>query len=517
MQCRLLLRGFLLRCFLLRCFLLLCALLATQVQAAPPRAELLPGANEGDWLLVIEADGQRRNEELSLTPLLRQFAVGRVTMSRVTTEVKSLTRWQIPLHRVAREASQVPSLSLGEEHTPPLPLSASPSSDQDLADSPTEAPRPSPVELQTSVLHQGSLYPGQPFLYQLTLWLPDNMEAPNLSEPVGPGFTIRRLGNDQWESPASPGMPGRLTRKWLLQAKAPGLHPLESPRFQGRMPGQRGASESFSARAATQFVKVDKAPAEPVASSLVLSQQFIPATGAKVGEPIIRILTLVMEGGDGNRVPQLAIPPLPAAMQARPDGEQQQERFVAKGALRFERQWRQALTADVAGDYSLPALDLPWFNTQSGQIEHALLPAQTLHFAPAPASPADEPAAAGERLLYWVLAILLLRALWQHWPRWRAFYRLQSALAQREPDSSRWALLSWADLRWGGSHLHLAHLPCHSDPAIATLLDALDRACFASPSTSGDETDWLALGKGLCAFETFAIAYSLRKLAWVRH
>lgn len=496
-----------------RWFLLLCALLATQVLAAPPRAELLPGANEGDWLLIIEADGQRRSDELSLTPLLRQFAVGRVTMSRVTTEVKSLTRWQIPLHRVAREASQVPSLSLGEEHTPPLPLSASPSSDQ--VGSPTAAPRPSPVELQTSVLHQGPLYPGQPFLYQLTLWLPDNMEAPNLSEPVGPGFTIRRLGNDQWESAASPGMPGRLTRKWLLQAKTPGLHPLESPRFQGRMPGQRGVSESFSARAATRFVKVDKAPAEPVASSLVLSQQFIPATGARVGEPIIRILTLVMEGGDGNRVPQLAMPPLPSALKTRPDGEQQEERFVAKGALRFERQWRLALTANAAGDYPLPALDLPWFNTRSGQIEHARLPAQTLHFAPAPASPADEPAAAGERLLYWVLAILLLRSLWRHWPRWRAFYRLQSALAQREADLSRWALLSWADLRWGGSHLHLAHLPCHSDPAIAALLDALDRACFAPLSASGGEPDWLALGKGLCAFETFAIAYSLRKLAWV--
>ena len=82
---------------------LLAMLLATQVQtaqvqAAPPRAELLAGENDRDWLLVIEADGELKGDELSLLPLLRQFAVGRVSISRVNTEVSGLIRWQIPLH-----------------------------------------------------------------------------------------------------------------------------------------------------------------------------------------------------------------------------------------------------------------------------------------------------------------------------------------------------------------------------------------------------------------------------------
>ncbi|MGY3943643.1 BatD family protein [Aeromonas tecta] len=476
-----------------------------QALAASPRAELLPGASEGDWLLIIEADGERRSDELNLTPLLRQFAVGRVTLSRVTTEVQSLTRWQIPLS-VARDTNQIPALTLGSEQTPPLPLP-----ERNQPDTASAAASVSPVELQASVLHQGPLYPGQPFIYQLSLWLPDNMEAPNLSEPSGSGFTIRRLGNDQWESPASPGMPGRLTRKWLLQAKETGLHPLESPRFEGTLSRARGQSDKFSARAATQFVKVDKAPLEPVASTLILRQQFSPATGARVGEPVIRTLTLVMEGGDGSRLP---MPPftVPSELRLKPDGEQQQEQFTAKGALRFERQWRQALTADAAGGYSLPAVDLPWFNTQSGRIEHARLPAQTLRFEANTEVATTSQAPHGESL-YWVLAALLLRALWQHWPRWRAFYHLQRALAAKEPDSARWALLSWSERRWGGSHLHLASLPCHGDPAIGPLLDGLDRACFSPSSAIDGEPDWLALGKGLCAYETFAIAYSLRTLA----
>lgn len=500
------------------CWLLL-ALCAMRVQAAPVEAELLPGASERDWLLVIEADGLHRDEDLNLQPLLRQFAVGRVSIQRVSAQSRSLTRWQIPLHLLDTSPRQVPSLPLGADLTPSL---AVPTRSLDGTLMPTQDPVFSPVELQARVLHEGNLYPGQPFIYELTLWLPANLEAPNLGEPITPAFTIRRLGEDRWDSPTSPGLPGRLTRKWLLQAKGPGLHPVESPRFQGRLPPQDqagatapgNAGDLLSARAATLFIKVDKAPLEPVASSLVLRQQFSPAQ-ARVGEPVIRTLTLVMEGGDGNRLPPLPAPPLPAGLSMKPDGEQQQERFVAEGALRFERQWRQALTADEAGRYVLPPQTLRWFNTQSGRIEEARLPAHPLVFtareSATPASPAP-----GVQYLYWVLLAILLRAFMRRWPRWHAFYRLQRALATGSPDEARETLLTWAVLRWDTPCLHLARLPCHRDPAMGALLDDLDRACFSPKRVPGEHLPRQALARELCTWESFAIAYGLRILAWMR-
>ncbi len=487
----------------------LLVLFAMPVQAAPPRAQLLPGQSEGSWLLVIEADGERGSDELKLTPLLRQFAVGRVSISRVSTPVTRLTRWQIPLHRVASDANQIPPLTVGAEQTPALPLTSRPPPDSQAR------PAASPIELITSVPHQGPLYPGQPFIYELSLWLPANLEAPNLGEPVGEDFIIRRLGNDQWESPASPGMPGTLTRKWLLQAKEAGLHPVESPRFQGRLPQSYGGSEALSARAATRLIKVDKAPVEPVASSLVLTEQFTPASGARTGEPMIRTLTLVMEGGDGSRMRLPPQAPLPAGLTMRPDGEQQQERFLAKGALRSEHQWRQALIAEAPGRYVLPAVELSWFNTLSGRIDHANLPPRTLVFEGSVDEEASPPLTPVGESLLWVLGALLLRGLCQHGTRWLAFWRLQRALARQEPDSARWALLGWGELRWGKACLHLSSLPCHRDPVIAPLLDALDRACFADVSRTPVQLHWSALAKGLCTRETFAIAYLLRKLACI--
>ena len=52
------------------------------------------------------------------------------------------------------------------------------------------------------------------------------------------------------------------------------------------------------------------------------------------------------------------------------------------------------------------------------------------------------------------------------------------------------------------------------DPAMGTLLDDLDRACFAAPGAASQGVDWQRLAQSLCARETFAIAYVLRKLAW---
>lgn len=494
--------------------LLLC-LLTNLALAAPPRAELLPGADSRDWLLIIEADGERQSNELAIAPLLRQFAVGKVTMSRVTTPEHSLTRWQIPLHALDTGPGVVPPLSLGPEQTPALPLPER-SQAGTLATQPDQAI--SPIELQARVLHQGPLYPGQPFIYQLSLWLPANMEAPNLTEPASDAFIIRRLGNDQWQAPAGSGLPGRLTRNWLLQAREPGLHPLMSPRFQGRLPQDNGTSDPLSARAATLFVKIDQTPQQPVASLLTLSQQLSPASGAKVGEPVIRTLTLVMEGGDGNRLslPSLTGPStLPTGMQARPDGEQQQERFLAKGVLHFERQWRQALTVTAPGDYLLPAITLPWFNTQSGRIEYARLPATPLRIEAADTSAQDGFIGPNHESLYWVVWALLLRAIWQGWPRWHAFYRVQRALQSSDANHARQALLAWASLRWQQRHAHLTGLPCRHDPALARGFAALDRACFAThqAASSDSQSVWQGLAGPLCVYETFAITYGLRRLA----
>lgn len=483
--------------------------------ALPPRAELLPGANPGDWLLIIEADGERQSSELDIAPLLRQFAVGRVTMSRVTTPVQRLTRWQIPLSHNPSSGSQeieIAPLKLGHEFTPALTLPTRPKPDHATA----QPVAHSPIEMRAALDHQGPLYPGQPVIYRLTLWLPGGMQNPALSELSSAHFTIRRLGSDEWIAPVQVGLPGRLTRSWLIQAKAPGLWYLDSPRIQGEITVPGDKPQRLSARAAPLAVRVDKAPVTPVASRLLLSQRFEPATTGVVGEPLIRTLTLTLEEGDSSQV-QLAplmAHQLPAGVQAQPDGEQQQERY-RDGKLLFERQWRQTLVVEQSGEYPLPPMTLPWFNTQTGQIEQASLPALTLTFqATANPSP-DEPGPlmAVRESLWWVVLALVLRALWRHGPRWRAFYRLQRTLGQHQPDASRSALLHWATLRRQTPYYQLGQLPGAGHNQINDVLRSLEQACFARPECC-PPMEWRSLAKTLNDHETVGMAFLIYLLAY---
>lgn len=499
----------------MRYLVLILALLAFPCWALPPRVELLPGATAADWLLIIEADGERDSRELEIAPLLRQFAVGRVTMSRVTTPVQQLTRWQIPLHLGQGHDGTadliIPSLKLGDEMTQPLHFRP-----QQVAKiAPPPAPAPAPMEMQARLLHQGPLYPGQPVIYQLTLWLPANLQHPGLSELTSPHFIIRRLGDDEWIAPAQGGLPGRLTRSWLIQAREPGHWQLESPRLQGQLPRPGDGPDRLSARAAPLQVRVDKAPATPVASALTLRQRIEPASEGLLGEPLIRILTLTLENGDSSQV-QLA--PLmasrhPDGLQAHPDGERQDERY-RDNALHIEREWRQTLSAQEAGTYLLPPIELSWFNTQTGKIERLSLPATRLSFQPTTGHEAEQSASreVAADSLWWVLLALGLRMVWRRWPRWRAFYYLQRALCLHRPDASRKALIHWASLRWQGTYYELGQLQRARHNHVGAHLEDLERVCFSSQPTD-PLPRWQQLADTLRPHETIGIAHLICLLA----
>lgn len=493
---------------------LLLALASPLGWALPPRAELLPGTGPSDWLLIIEADGERQSNELETTPLLRQFAVGRVTMSRVTTPEQQPTRWQIPLHQHTSPGSQdvvIAPLKLGHEFTPSLTL---PGKEAKSA-LPMHPAAPSPLEMQASLDHQGPIYPGQPVIYRLTLWLPASMQQPTLSEPSSAHFTIRRLGSDEWIAPVQSGLPGRLTRSWLIQAKAPGLWYLDSPRIQGQLSKPGSKPQWLSARAVPLQIRVDKAPVTPVASRLSLSQRLEPAAAGEVGEPFIRTLTLILENGDSSQVqlaPMMAHQ-LPAGVQAHPDGEQQQERY-RDDKLLFTRQWRQTLVAEQSGHYQLPPINLPWFNTQSGRIEQASLPAITLTVQATTRPQPDDPPPqhALRESLWWIMLALALRALQCNLPRWCAFYRLQRALALHQPDTSRQALQRWASLRWRRPQDQSETLSGTRHEQINKASIELERACFARP-TAGPSPEWGRLAQTLNSHETVGIAHLICLLA----
>ncbi|MGE6108984.1 hypothetical protein [Aeromonas sobria] len=465
----------------------------------PPRAEILATERPDEWRLIIEAPGRWPAGALVITPLLRQFAVGRVSLQQGMGEDGPSTRWLIPLHG---QPAPLPPLRLASWS---IPLPPFPAREADTA------PPPPRVIQRASLSHEGPLYPGQPFVYALHITLPDQIRQPGLEELAHPDFTIRRLGEDEWRPGARAGEPGELIRRWLLQARRAGDVTLTAPRLQASyLLGNQ--SQTLTGRAAPLSLHVDEAPLPLVARRLTLNQQFTRRQ-ATLGEPIIRTLRLRLEDGDGSQVslPEVHV----AGLRVQADGSQRRERFLANGRLLYEREWRQALRATQPGDYLLPEIRLPWLNTQNGRIEQLILPGQRLSFAPAPASPEASPSSSVTRipLLIWALLPLLLIPCRPRLGRWLAFYRLQQALRRGDAEGSRRALLHWRHRRWPESLspaiLWPGEIPVSAPMAAA--LDTLQAACFGTLT----HFDGAPLALGLCAYETRGIAGLLRRVAWL--
>jgi len=97
----------------------------------------------------------------------------------------------------------------------------------------------------------------------------------------------------------------------------------------------------------------------------------------KVGEPLTRTLTLQAKGTTVGQLPELNVARTGAQLKSYPDQPVLQEQKKPDGLLAF-RQEKIALIPSKAGSYVLPAIAIPWFNTQSQKMEIARLPEKTI-------------------------------------------------------------------------------------------------------------------------------------------
>lgn len=200
-----------------------------------------------------------------------------------------------------------------------------------------------------------------------------------------------------------------------------------------------------------------------------------------VGVPTTRTLTILAEGLLETQLPELA-PPQADGVRLYAD-RPELSRATGPGGLVATRVEGYAVLPQSAGETTLPAIELPWFDVERGRWQIASIAPRTLQVAPGsePAStPAPEPTSvsdaapavrAGRDAGLWpalaaILAVgwALTALLW--WRRSRqasaaappsastrpaaggAAKRLRAACAQNDPAAARAALLAWAAERF---------------------------------------------------------------------
>lgn len=271
------------------------------------------------------------------------------------------------------------------------------------------------------------------------------------------------------------------------------------------------------------------------AAKLALSESWTPATlQVASGDPLTRTLTLTAEGATVGLLPELSAGELPATeIKQYPDQPVMKEDKLGSGFSSM-RQQKTAFIATRPGSYSLPRMEIPWWNTQTDRMEIARLPERTLTVkgaVPSPATPpsvvsapagqaepavvASLPPAGGSPLSAgywpWLAGVLglgwLSTALAWWWRRRQTRDRspapvvgsseraLLDALAQacraNAAGPARRALTGWAAYRW--PDVPAAALERHCGGDLGREIGRLNRALYAADASSWNGADlWAA-------------------------
>ncbi len=96
----------------------------------------------------------------------------------------------------------------------------------------------------------------------------------------------------------------------------------------------------------------------------------------KVGEPLTRTLTIQAKGTTVSSLPELSAK-TDDNLKAYPDQPVLKEQKTGNSIIAL-REEKIALIPSKAGSYTLPAIEIPWFNTQTNKMEMATIPETTI-------------------------------------------------------------------------------------------------------------------------------------------
>jgi len=344
-------------------------------------------AVEGEYLvLTINADDDISTGKLDTSALLRDFIVGRTSVSRSTQiinfDTQKLTRWQVLLAPKRSGNLTIPPLAIDGVSSEPINL--------------TVVPVGSQTQQMQNLFIRASLsteeaYIGQLITYKVKLFLAVDLQRGVLSAPAIEGAQIKQLGEDIDTTEIFNGRRYRvIERTYGIIADQPGELTIEGANFSGDVVVQasrRGGLLSFNeskpmqAKAAKSVILINPIPIEfhgdwLVSDLVALNEDWTQEDSYELGSPITRTITLLAVNTDEMSLPELNIQ-LPNELKTYPE-KAQRKSFVRDKQIISQLTQTLAIVPTKAGNYTLPEISIPWWNPHTKQQEVAKLPARSI-------------------------------------------------------------------------------------------------------------------------------------------
>jgi hypothetical protein len=539
-----------------RWLFLLAVLACGSVQAGTVSVEADPNPVGQGESVVLNFEGKSVDGDPDFSPLKQDFDIlgtsKRSSITIINGHFSKTTTWQINVMPKRNGNVTVPPIHFGSDVTQPYTLVVN------NAPVATGKARDLFVEVKAT---PKSPYLQQQIIYKVRVYSAHDMEVTNwnLSDPktkAGDAIFVP-LGKDRlFEQNRNGHDYDVLERDFAVFPQHQGTVDFEPVVFEGQVVVAAASlydpfsSDIRSRRVQSQALTLDvKAP--PAAFT---GKHWMPATGVqlhetwsddinkmKAGEPITRTLSLLVQGQIASQLPDLPRD-LPDGLKVYPDQPVLDDQKKYEGITGL-RQEKLAIIASKGGDYTVPAVAIPWWNTEKDKLEIARLPAHTLHVAAAPgaATPpvtgtqapapgaADKPAATPPPVAAAPAPAKVTASAWPYW-RWLSFAlaaawlltilawwlsrrargggagntargrdggaaalaAIRKAAAARDAAATREALLNWGRDRWPDyPPLHLSDIALR-EGSLAAPINDLQRGLYGRAAGSWSPEGLLA-------------------------
>jgi hypothetical protein len=490
---------------------------------------------EDSVTLTLRATDDEDVEAVDLSALEPDFVIGRASrntqLSIVNGRRELVSELVIPLFPRHTGKLQIPALTANGRVSRPIDIRVE--AGRTAIDSNTEVFVEVEVDRKTA-------YVQAQILYRFTLYRAVNLDDLRLTPLELPDLVVQELDTQTFQRNID-GRTFQATQvSYALFPQRSGPMTLPSLTFTARARGPRQGLLSLGnpgkpLRRRTAQIELN---IRPIPSAFPDSA-WLPAAALQIeehwskspdllslGESSTRTLTITATGLDGKQLPEIELEQ-PAGIKLYPD-QAHSENISGNGGITGLGITSAALLVTAPGDYELPAIRIPWWDTASNSLRYAEVPAWRFSIAqkalpvdtglPAPAvieGLSTTPAGAGSSSLIdsqsplWLwttIAALLGWAMTSLW-LWRRpavardpslavaldqarestlFKQLVSACQQNQARTCRRALLAWAQSHFAtNSSPTISELAARSDAAeVRGLLLELEQSLYSSDAGS---------------------------------
>lgn len=348
--------------------------------------------------LTVTAEGEAERDAFDSSVLLKDFVVGRTSVSSQTSiinfDTRRTTTWSTTLFPRKVGTFTIPAFTIEGQQSKPVNLKVIPVQQGDDA--------PARDYYVTTEVSNDSVYLQQQLRYTVKLYLSSQIERGSLQAPELTNAQIQQLGDDKQYTELVNGKRYQVVeRNFAVLPQQSGSFTIRGPVFSGEViaPNTNQRFGFFNRTQTINRVGPDvEISVKPIPTDI--DYHWLPSDFVQldeewqsetftVGEPVTRTLTLTAVGVVEEQLPEIE-QIYPPDFKLYPD-QANSASAERDNRLIVQRTESVAMIPTKTGSYIIPEVRVPWFNVATGKTEYARLPSRTISVAPAAGQSAMPP------------------------------------------------------------------------------------------------------------------------------